>query len=111
MTNRIVMALTLGLVVGVLVGVFLIQKDPPAQVTTPEDVAMLRFLVNLEKGQAKPFDDLELGTYRIGARVDGYTMVLIQSVTKGNIPILVRNVPSHAIRDGYVYKYYPFEPS
>ncbi|MBI2278609.1 MAG: hypothetical protein HYU81_00935 [Candidatus Brennerbacteria bacterium] len=111
MTTKIVTALTLGFVVGVLVGVFLIQKDPSAQVGTQEDVAMLRFLVNMEKGQAKPFDDLELGTYRIGALVDDYTMVLIQPVPKGHIPILVRNVPLHAIRNGFVYKYYPFEPS
>ncbi|MFH1193054.1 MAG: hypothetical protein V1656_01930 [Candidatus Jorgensenbacteria bacterium] len=105
-----------GFVLGIMAGTFIIQpitafsRTAVSQSVASEEAAMIRFLVSLEKGQAKSYIELDEGTYRVGAFVDERTSVLIQCLPLGDIPLLVLDVPRGQIYQGYIKKLPPPDP-
>ena len=60
-------------------------------------VTMIRFLVNLEKGQAVEWKNLSVGNYRFVSRVDQNTVLVMQLMPLGDNPMF-RDIPEPFIR-------------
>jgi len=100
-----------GLIIGIVVTYFIcFLFFIPEESSSSAETSMIRFLVNLEKGQAISYENLPDGRYRIDGTVDGWTILVTQIIPLGNIPMIVINTPQNILalaqkEGGYIEKY------